>query len=79
MEITITHYILQHQLTRRLEHLERAAQVLVDEHSCAGVVILGGVVWRTEERDELPVCEELCTVLHNLKIGLNVFTAIMVE
>ena len=49
-----------------MTNLERAEQTLVDAHHCTGVVELSTVVRRGEQRDELPLREELISILHNL-------------
>ena len=48
------------------EDAERAHQALVDRHHRARVVKLAAVVGRAEDRDELPVGEELVAVLDDL-------------
>ena len=51
--------------------MERTHEHLVDGHHGAGVVELAAVVGRREERDELPLREELVAVLDDLKIDEN--------
>ena len=50
----------------RLQNLEAAHQRVVDAHHGARVVKLSAVVWRGEERDQLPLVEELVAVLDDL-------------
>eukprot|EP00312_Isochrysidales_sp_CCMP1244_P017090 CAMPEP_0202741702 /NCGR_PEP_ID=MMETSP1388-20130828/4496_1 /ASSEMBLY_ACC=CAM_ASM_000864 /TAXON_ID=37098 /ORGANISM="Isochrysis sp, Strain CCMP1244" /LENGTH=340 /DNA_ID=CAMNT_0049408555 /DNA_START=129 /DNA_END=1150 /DNA_ORIENTATION=- len=50
----------------RLEHLERADQVLVDPHHRARVVKVAAIVWRGEDGDEAPVAKELVPIFHHL-------------
>lgn len=47
-------------------HLERAHECLVNAHHGACVFKLPTVVWRAEDGDQLPLCKELITLLHNL-------------
>ena len=47
-------------------HLEGAQQRLVDAHHRTGVVELAAIVWRGEERDQMPFCEEFVSVLDDL-------------
>lgn len=49
-----------------LSHLERAHECLVYAHHGSGVVELAAVVWGREQRHQLPLCEELVSVLHHL-------------
>lgn len=51
----------------RIERIEGAAQILVDGHSSARVVVLAGVVGSGEQCDELTTAKEFRTVLNNLK------------
>lgn len=46
--------------------LEGAHECLVHTHHGPGVVELSAVVRRGEQRDQLPLGEELVTVLHHL-------------
>ena len=49
-----------------LKDLEWAHERFIDRHHGAGVVKLSAVVGRAEQGDQLPLGEELVTVLHNL-------------
>lgn len=54
-------------LVRRLQDLEGAHQRLVHRHHGTRVVELSAVVGRREERDQLPLGEELVPVFHDLR------------
>lgn len=53
-------------LLGRLEHLEAADEVLVDANHRSGIIKLSAVVGCREERDELPLGEELEPILDDL-------------
>ena len=46
--------------------LEGAHERVVDAHHRAGVVKLAAVVWCAEQRDKLPLCKKLVSVLNDL-------------
>ena len=55
----------------RIAYLEGAQQALVHAHHRTGVVKLSAVVWCTEQRNQLPLREELVTVLDDLMSAAN--------
>lgn len=50
----------------RSTHLERAKQRLVDAHHCTSIVEFTTIVGGAEQRDQLPLREELVSIFHNL-------------
>ena len=47
-------------------YLEGAQQTLVDTHHCTGVVKLSAIIGSTEQRDQLPLREELIAIFNHL-------------
>lgn len=47
-------------------HLKRAEQALINAHHGTGIIELAAVIGRTEQRDQLPLGEELVSVFDDL-------------
>eukprot|EP00804_Cyclotella_cryptica_P010309 CCRYP_012225-RA/>CCRYP_012225-RA protein AED:0.31 eAED:0.58 QI:0/0/0/1/0/0/2/0/519 len=53
-------------LFSRLQNLKTAHKCVINTHHCPRVIKLAAIVWRRKQRYQLPPCEELVAILHNL-------------